>query len=105
MATERCSRCGDLRVGLLTGWCPVPSGACLVEGASWHTLEAYGVAWPLRGMLDRAWLGGSHGLGWVRGYSAELGSVAAMGCGEYGDTVLSLARWQPWAVESTGIQY
>eukprot|EP01044_Picomonas_judraskeda_P051058 COSAG03_NODE_30835_length_155_cov_10.750000_1_plen_51_part_11 len=27
-----------------------------------------------------------------------------MGWGGYEDTVLSLARWQPWAVESTGIQ-
>eukprot|EP01044_Picomonas_judraskeda_P041905 COSAG03_NODE_21319_length_305_cov_44.927184_1_plen_68_part_10 len=41
------------------------------------------------GIQCGAGLAGSHGLGWVRGYSAELGSLAAVGCGEYGDTVRS----------------
>eukprot|EP01043_Picozoa_sp_COSAG02_P016696 COSAG02_NODE_740_length_17807_cov_30.958987_4_plen_61_part_00 len=54
MADERGARCGGLRAELLTGWCPVPSGACLVGGPGWHTLEAYGVAWPLRGVLAAA---------------------------------------------------
>ena len=53
------------------------------------------------GIPGRAWLGGSHGLWRVRGYSAELGSLAAMGCGECEDTVLSLARGRLWTRDYT----
>eukprot|EP01044_Picomonas_judraskeda_P000572 COSAG03_NODE_26_length_19032_cov_87.110812_8_plen_88_part_00 len=38
------------------------------------------------GIQCGAGLAGSRGLWRVRGYSAELGSLAAMGCGEYGST-------------------